>query len=410
MRQSHAVLGVLLIVLVAMPRMSSAEERPGDLKTVVDGNTRFALDLYSKLKEREGNLFLSPYSISSALAMTYAGARGRTASQMAETLHFSLPSEQLHSAFAELKARLGEVQSKDKVRLNTANSLWPQKKYPFLPEYLDLVRKHYGASITPVDYQSAPEAAREIMNGWVEKQTDGKIKDLIKRGLLNSLTTLVLINAIYFEGSWAHTFKPDETESAAFHLLSGKSVEVPMMHHRPRHAIFGYAEREELQILEMRYAGLDLSMIVFLPKERDGLPELERKLTPEVLTEWTSQLREFDTEVYFPRFKMTSQFRLEETLSSMGMLDAFSPRADLSGMDGRPNWLYISAVIHKAFVDVTERGTTAAAATAVIIARGGGPRFAVFRADHPFMFVIRDNQTNSILFIGRVVDPTAQGA
>jgi len=329
---------------------------------------------------------------------------------MAETLHFSLPSEQLHSTFAELKAGLAEVQSKDDVQLNIANSLWPQKKYPFLPEYLDLVRKHYGASITPVDYESAPEAAREIMNGWVERQTDGKIKDVIERDLLNSLTTLVLINAIYFEGRWAHIFKPDETKSAPFHLLSGKSVEVPMMHHRPKSAIFGYAEREELQILEMRYAGLNLSMIVFLPKERDGLPELERKLTPEVLTEWTSQLHEFDTEVYLPRFKMTSQFRLKETLLSMGMLDAFSPgEADLSGMDGRPNWLYISAVTHKAFVDVTERGTTAAAATVVIIVRGGGPKFAVFRADHPFMFVIRDNQTNSILFIGRVVDTTAQG-
>ena len=378
-------------------------QESSDLKVVVDGNTKFALNLYQKLKDTEGNLFLSPYSISTALAMTYAGARDNTAKQMAETMHFSLDQKQLHPAFAELRVTLNAVQQRRKVTLHVANSLWPQKGYPFLKEYLCLTKKYYGVTITPVDYKAARKAASKTINKWVKDKTKKKIKDIIQPGVLNALTRLILVNAIYFKGNWASQFRKSATKDVPFYLTQKESVSVPMMN---QEETFGYAEYENIQILKLPYIGYDLSMLVLLPKKIDGLADLEKSLTADNLERWRNRLYNKEVYVFLPRFKMTSQFYLGEMLKSMGMADAFNNnKANFLGMDGNPNWLYIATVIHKAFVDVNEEGTEAAAATAVATKCAGGSPPLVFRADHPFLFLMQDNTTGSILFIGRVVSP-----
>jgi serpin B len=392
------------VVLVLIVSIGVGTMEASNTKAVVDGNTTFALDLYGRLKDEQGNLFFSPYSISVALAMTYAGARENTARQIAETLHFSLPSQRLHPAFASIEGSLKAIQKEGNVQLDVANSLWPQKDYGFLEEYLSLLKEYYGVSITPVDYAKAAEAARKMINAWVEEKTREKIKDIIQPGVLNALTRLTLVNAIYFKGNWMNQFEEEYTKDAPFHLLSGVSVQVPMM---SQEETFGYAENETLQLLELPYAGGELSMLVILPREVDGLAKLQDELNRDNMEKWINALRKKDVLVFLPRFRATSQFRLDEALKLMGMTNAFDPeKADLSGMDGNPGWLYISAVLHKAFVDVNEEGTEAAASTAVAVGLASAPiPPVIFRADHPFVFLIRDNNTGSFLFMGRLVNP-----
>jgi serpin B len=371
-------------------------------ETVVEGNDTFALDLYAKLREQEGNLFFSPYSISTALAMTYAGARGNTEKQMADVLHFDLPQEKLHPAFRKLIERMNAQGKESGYQLSVANALWAQKDYQFLRAFLNTTKSNYGAGLNQVDFVKATEAARKTINDWVEKRTEGKIKELIKPGILDSLTRLVLTNAIYFKGNWANQFKEKDTEDAPFTVARDRKVTVPMMSQKEQ---FAYAETETLQLLELPYVEDELSMVILLPKEVDGLPDLENSLTPGSLKEWLQHLTRQQVLVQVPRFKLTSEFRLEEVLKSMGMTDAFLlPPADFSGMTGVKD-LFISAVIHKAFVDVNEEGTEAAAATAVVMKREVAAEPPVFRADHPFLFLIRDNQSGGILFLGRVVNP-----
>ena len=380
------------------------------MEALVRGNTEFALDLYQKLRIVEDNLFFSPYSISTALAMTYAGARGNTEAQMAKALHFTLDQKQLHPAFASLEARLKIVQERGHIQLKVANRLWPQVGYPFLEEFLALTKEYYGVLITPVDYRN-PEAACRIINAWVEEKTQGKIKELIPSGVLDHLTRLVLTNAIYFKGNWASRFDKTLTANAPFWVTPAEAVEVPMMAQKGE---FRYAENDTLQILELSYVGDDLSLIVLLPKKVDGLAELEDTLTVEMLREWTSGLWKREVQVFLPRFRLGCQYRLKDTLKAMGMTDAFdSGKANFSGMDGIVHWLYIFKVFHNAFIDVNEEGAEAAAATAVIIkarslSRPSPP--ATFRADHPFVFLIRENSTGSILFLGRVVNPMQKAA
>lgn len=369
------------------------------------GNTAFAVDLYHQLRTAEGNLFFSPYSISTALAMTYAGARGDTEAQMARVLHFDLDhltQETLHNAFAALQEHLARVQGKGDVALHAANSLWPQAGYTFLAAFLDLCQRCYGVTITPVDYGADSEAARQLINAWVEEKTNDKIKDLLKPPHVTPLTTLILVNAIYFKGNWAHQFDPEDTDDGPFYLATGDVVSVPLMRQKAR---FGYQATKDLQVLELPYVGEDLSMLVLLPQERDGLPSLEAALTVENLALWTQDLEPVTVQVWLPRFKLSGEFDLGETLEAMGMVDAFHA-ADFSGMTGQRD-LFISAVVHKAFVDVNEEGTEAAAATAVVMGRGISPS-PIFCADHPFLFLIRENSSGSVLFLGRVVDPTAE--
>lgn len=387
-------------------------------RLIVEGNNVFALELYAELRSQGGNLFVSPYSISTALAMAQAGARGRTASQMAQVLHFpattgetaeSSPSRldqrQVAAAYGRIIKDLNKRGQKGAYTLNVANALWGQKGFGFLKEYLELVRTDFGGELTEVDFVRAAEAARKTINTWVEKQTKGKIKDLIPAGVLDSMTRLVLTNAIYFKGNWARQFKKDQTQDAPFILAGGRTVETPMMNQT---AEFGYMETETLQGLELPYVEKELSMVVLLPRQPDGLSKLEESLTSENLSQWLARLFSREVVVSVPKFKATTQFSLASVLQSMGMTDAFSSDADFSGMDGKKD-LFISAVIHKAYVDVNEEGTEAAAATGAVmkLTSLGPSEKPVFRADHPFLFLIRDNKSGGILFIGRVMDPKA---
>ena len=363
-------------------------------------NNQFAIDLYGQLRTEPGNLFFSPNSISTALAMTYAGAESSTAGQMAEVLHFELPEDRLHPAFSGL---LGRLNSKKKgIEVRAANRLWGQKGYTFLPAYLQTTRDQYGAELGQVDFVQQTEAARQTINTWVQDQTNDKIKDLIPAGVLNNMTRLVLTNAIYFKGNWEHQFDKEATQSAPFHVSADEKVEVPMMFQKEK---FAHGTVDDVQLLKLPYVGKDFSMLVLLPKAVDGLPALEQKLTIENLNKWMAVLEEKKVDVYLPKFKLTSEFSLDGVLAKMGMTDAFSPeQADFSGMTGNKE-LYISAVVHKAFVDVNEEGTEAAAATGVVVAVSSVQIIPTFAAYPTFLFLIRDNQTNSILFMGRVTNP-----
>jgi serine protease inhibitor len=350
-----------------------------------------AFDLYKKLPgENEGNLFFSPYSISSALAMTYGGARSETAEQMEQVLHFGGP-EATHPAFSYLRKMLNNIQEEGPIKLSVANALWPQKDYAFLPDYLALTKEFYGSKIHPVDYRTDTQGARQKINTWVEEQTNDKIQDLIREGVLSPLTRLVLANAIYFKGDWASRFKNENTRASPFTLPDGSKVDVPMM---AQSGDFKLARTDTLQALELPYTGGDLSMLILLPNPGE---ELVLQFPEEL------EFREMEVMVQLPKFKLETDFYLGSTLASLGMPMAFSQQADFSGMNGSRN-LFIDEVIHKAFVEVNEEGTEAAAATAVGIRTTSMP--PQFVADHPFLFLIRENSTGTILFIGRVTDPS----
>lgn len=406
--QASFIIGAIVFTVAQMEKIPMViAGEPSDEQILVQSNNAFAIALYNELRAAEGNIFFSPHSISTALSMTLAGARGNTEAEMLKTLCFKLRQKNLHPAFGDILSRLTKIQQTGDVKLSVANSLWPQKGYKLLDEYMSLIKKHYGVSITAVDYVKAREAAREMINSWVEDKTQNKVKDLIKPGILDSLTRLVLVNAIYFKGNWEFQFETDQTKIGPFYLSPQKSVQAPLMTQKQE---FRYAEFKSLQMLELPYTGNRLSMIVLLPRNTDGLELLESSLTAENLNLWNRSLRKRKVVVSLPKFKMTSMFRLDEALKSMGMVDAFSMKANFSGMDGRTNWLYIGAVLHKAFVDVNEEGTEAAAATAVVMkARAIPSAPKIFRADHPFIFLIQENTTGSILFMGRVSDPTKTG-
>jgi serine protease inhibitor len=378
---------------------------PGaDMATVVRGNNQFALELYGKLRDGRGNLFLSPYSISTALGMTYAGARTQTAEEMARVLHFTLDNDTLHPALGALIKQInGEPGQKRGYQLTTANALWGQKGFPFQSAFLKLTKDSYGAGLNEVDFAGDTEQTRQTINAWVEKQTENKIKDLLVKGILTADTRLVLTNAIYFKGDWVSQFKKDQTREESFLADGERKVKVPFMHQA---AAFRCYRADTFQMLELPYVGKDLSMVVLLPKKLDGLADLEKTLTLDKLNTWLSHLRGIDVELTLPKFKLTAAFELEKVLPGMGMRLAFTEGADFSGLYASGEKRYIKNVIHKAFVEVSEEGTTAAAATAVSEGGESAPETAVFKADHPFLFLIRDKRSGSILFLGRLVDPT----
>jgi len=395
------------IALSDHPRDLNPAADPSALEALADGNAAFAFDLYHILAAEDGNLFFSPYSSSVALAMTYAGANGDTAGQMAEALHFSLPPDQLHAAFnaysLDLQARAEAEVEGTPFELSIANSLWGQQGFPFLPEFLDLLAENYGAGMRLVDYASDPEAARQAINQWVSDETREKIQDLIPSGAIDTLTRLVLANAIYFKAAWLHQFDPDTTQPAPFHLLDGSTVDVPMMHQEEP---YGTALGDGYQAVELPYENGDVSMLVILPDEGQ-FQAVEAALSPEMIQGILENLTYGSVILTLPRFTYESAFDLNDALGALGMTDAFDlARADFSGMDGNRD-LYIGNVVHKAFVAVDENGTEAAAATAVIMqitsALPGEP--IVFTVDRPFLYLIRDMRTGGILFVGRVVAP-----
>ena len=382
-----------------------------EVQRLTAGNNRFALDLYARLaaeKKSGGNLFFSPYSLSVALGMTHAGARGETADQIARTLHFHQRGEELDTAFASLIGSVNRPGDQG-YKLSVANAMWGQSGYGFLPEYVRRLQQHYAAGLRELSFQSDPQGSRKTINAWAEKETAGKIRDLMPPDSVGPDTVLVLTNAIYFKGDWARQFKKENTKEGPFHVSADKSVTAPLMSQRGK---FRRLIGDGFQALEMPYAGGDLSMVVLLPDERHGLAALEKGLTAEGVDGWMrrlSQAGEDNVAVMLPKFTMTEAFSLAPTLAAMGMPAAFDGgRADFSGMNGGKERLAITAVVHKAFVAVDEQGTEAAAATGVTLGRTSVQVEKPFRADHPFLFLIRDGRTGSILFMGRVVDPTVK--
>ncbi|MDG2127826.1 MAG: serpin family protein [Fuerstiella sp.] len=394
-------------VYIAADSVRQEESTTIDVSGIVKGGNQFAFDLYQKLRSEEGNLFFSPGSISAALAMTFAGAAGETEAEMAKTLHLKGPKDQLHDGMHALQAYWTMPDKQKDIRLNLANRLWGNEGYEFLPEFLTVTRDNYGAELARLNFAQT-EDARQAINGWVEDQTEDNITELLPVGVISAQTKLVLTNAVYFHGVWSDPFEKDRTKDEDFHLTTTDKIKVPMMHRRDK---FRYGAADDLQILELPYGDGSLSMVVLLPREIDGLLDLESRLTLQNLQRWMASVKYEDkVKVYLPKFKTTSQFQMADTLKSMGMELAFDgERADFSGMTGGRN-LFLSVVIHKAFVDVNEEGTEAAAATGIVMkppsAAIQAPKEpSVFRADHPFVFMIRDHRNGAIMFLGRITDP-----
>ena len=375
------------------------------MKELAKNNNSFALKLFRNLtgdKSPEHNIFFSPLSITSAMAITYTGARGKTREEMKKVLCFTLSQKELPPAFWSLTEALKRNASKKSYELNMANALWGQKGFHFQPEFLGLIKKYFDGGFFQVDFKRNPEGARESINAWVEKKTRNRIKELLKPGNVTTLTRLIITNAIYFKGNWASMFKKENTEKAPFFTPAGEK-KVPMMKQTGK---FRYAEeRGKLQILELPYEGNDLSMVILLPSRRTGLKNLERNLTAENLNSWLSRMYKRKVVVYLPKFKINSRFLLSQAMIKMGMPTAFSERADFSGITGERN-IFISEAIHQAYVNVNEEGTEAAAATAVTMLATAIPTPPpVFRADHPFIFLIIHKSTGTILFMGLLSSP-----
>ena len=416
---SLVALGCIVTGCTELPGTTSAEpappdgqETPGDAGSVAAGNTRFAVDLYRQIANDPAyagqNLFFSPYSISSALAITYEGARGTTADEIQSALHLPANDTLRREGFAGVDAGLNRGDAN--YTLRTANALWAEKTYPFLPEYIETAGRWYSANVTNLDFVGDSEASRQTINRWVEERTEERIRDLLPPGSINPLTRLVITNAIYFKGTWVMQFDPAGTTEEEFRVAPGKTVQVPMMHRTDEDAVYGYAETDRLQVLDMPYAhgsGNELAMLVLLPKE-DNLTAAEAALDPETLADLRKSLVRERVRVVFPKFTLETEYRLPGTLAAMGMPTAFSGDADLSGMDGTDN-LLVSDVVHKAFVDVNEEGTEAAAATGVVVnIKSARPdTVPVFRADHPFVFLITEKESGTILFAGRVANPAS---
>ncbi|MCX6005720.1 MAG: serpin family protein [Chloroflexi bacterium] len=390
-------------------RVTSPVVSQVDMTSLVDGNNIFAFNLYQALKDNAGNMFFSPYSISMALAMTYAGARDSTAQQMTDTLHYVLPQDRLHPAFNnldEVLATRGQgAKGKDGkgFRLNIVNAIWGQKGYEFLAQYLDLLAENYGAGMRLMDFISAPETSRQIINKWVSDQTEGRIKDLIPPRAIDSITRLVLTNAIYFNAAWANPFEKGATKPDTFHLADGSEVKASMMHQTEH---LNYMDGDKFQAVELPYDGRELSMLVIVP-DTGKFTEIEKTVDAAQVNSIIKNLNPKQIALTIPAFKFESEFSLKKALSDMGMPVAFSDSADFSGMTGKRD-LYISDVIHKAFIATDESGTEAAAATAVIMRATAMPVSPIeVKIDRPFIFLIRDIKTGTVLFIGRVMNPNA---
>jgi len=396
-----------------LPRATSPIVQESNLGELVFGNSEFAFNLYQAVRSQGGNLFYSPYSISQALAMTYAGARGETEQQMADTLHFTLPRERLHPTFNALDLELASRGKQVKVwegeafKLNIANSLWAQAGYSFLPSFLNVLAENYGSGLRLLDFASAPEDSRITINDWVSEETEDKIKDLLPSGSISPLTRLVLANAIYFNASWRQPFWEESTHDGTFYLLNGDQVTVPMME---QEANFSYAEDERYQAIELPYSDGSLSMVVLLPKA-GSFEEFELSLDTELLDAILASLEYEYVHLTMPEFTVETTFSLREVLANMGMSNAFLPSvSDFSGMNGTQD-LFIGAIVHKAFVSVDEAGTEAAAATAVVMVPTALPPTPIEVAiNRPFIFMIRDIETEAILFMGRVMDPSESGS
>ena len=370
---------------------------------VTPGMHRFAAAAYRQLAGKDGNLILSPFSISTALSMLLDGARGQTAAGIAATLQQTRPGPGYHAAVAALAAELTKQANLGSNQLAIANGLWVQKGFPLEAEFEKTIRTVYQAPLTPLDFEMHTEQARQEINSWTAQHTKDRIQDLFAPGSIEAATRLVLTSAIYFYGKWNSPFDPTNTRAEPFQLGGGRTVDAQFMHQK---ADFLYGETPEAQILEMKYQGTPIVFDILLPKTNDGLAALEQSIKPDDLSAWLSALTSRKVETAIPKFRAESAFSLGGVLSGMGMADAFQRTADFSGIDGRRD-LSVGEVVHKAFVEVSEEGTEAAAATGIAVHALAMRRQeqTIFRADHPFLFFIRDATSGVILFEGRLAQP-----
>ena len=407
MRILAIFIGIGILFFAINPALSLAKPCPTreEVESLVNSNNEFAFSMYDELSSENpnDNVFFSPFSISLALSMAYLGARGETASQMRDVLRFSLPDNKVYEAFSDLISTVG-TRGKGYV-LEVANALWGDRDYEFLKEFLEKVEKYYNGGFYRLSFKTDPEGSRKKINKWVEEKTHEKIKDLLPPNSITPLTKLVITNAIYFKGKWTYPFEKENTEVMPFYPAPDKKVDVPMMYNEEK---FRYGEREgEYQVLELPYGDKTLSMVIVLPYEKDGLPQVEKNLSWDKFYEDLVIMKKQKVKVYIPKFKMERTYDLVAPLVDMGMKDAFnSTTADFSGMEPKRE-LYITDVVHKAYVDVNEEGTEAAAATGVVVAlRAMIPQEPiVFKADHPFLYFIIHNPTHEILFMGKIENP-----
>ncbi len=446
--QKLSFLTVILLSVLSSGNSFAGSIQNSNFDKIVSGNNEFALNLYLKIKEipqikaAEGNLFISPYSISTAFAMVYSGARGNTAKEIQDVLSFPpVGIEQIASGFSDLQKHLQTNQEAAGFQLNLANSLWLQKGYDFVPEFLELNKKYFDAGLSELDFAQS-EQARKTINAWVEEQTKEKITGLIPAGIIDGLTRLILTNAIYFKGNWVIPFKEENTKPADFNVTKDIKVQVQMMYQKER---YKYAKTDDMELLQIPY-GLDelsmtmmeiiknndriingdlgyteadkltkeqldelanLSMLILLPKSISDFDTIEKGLDSHTLETYLQQMKEQEVKVYIPKFKFSCDtIELKDILKQMGMKDSFTSKADFSGINPRKE-LFISNVLHKTFVEVNEKGTEAAAASQLrIVFDIKTDPIPIFRADRPFIFIIRDNKTESILFIGRLANPS----
>ncbi len=423
----NTLLALLGFILVFAPIAGTSQ-----VQSVVDGNTAFALNLYSQLATNQGNMFFSPYSISTCLAMLYAGASGNTDQQMSQVLGFGKNQQQFASLFGQLQAELRADQVTNAVELNIASALWTQEGFPFLPSFLETATNQYQANVNQADFTTPADddAATQAINSWVAQETQNKIQNIVLPGYINPDTVLVLANAIYFLGVWTTSFEETNTTTQPFYLSGTTFVEASLMHQpflvdgNGNDITFNYIDNwgwsgwgyiiptNGFQALELPYGSNQLSMVILLPSQVDGLGQLEGQLTPSFLSNVLSQMGPQQVEIFLPRFTLESTFDLTDTLTAMGMPDAFTQgAADFSGIDGNTD-LFVGFVLHKAWGQVNEAGTQAAAATVVGVnggQSGHGLSFPrpppVLRADHAFLFLIRDTQTGSVPLPGATHQP-----
>ena len=384
------------------PKADDTDSTQQGVQEVINANNEFAFDLYHQLNESENeNLFYSPYSIFAAISMTYEGAEGQTADEIKSVFHFP-ESNILRPNFAKIYNSINKA-IKD-YELKTGNALWVQQDYPFLEDYLTKIEKYYGGKAANIDFIKETEASRLTINSFIEEQTNKKIKNLIPDGFIDVTTRLVLTNAIYFKGDWQWQFDKSDTFEGDFRITDNNIVKTEMMNMEPDKTEFNYVDTEELQILELPYKGDKISMLILLPK--DNLDMIESTLSAEKLNEYKSQMKETKLDsIFLPKFEFDTKYFMKDTLAAMGMPTAFSRNADFSGMTGMQD-LFIDFVIHQAYIKVDEKGTEAAAATAVGMKLPAVMPDNIFNADHPFIFVIQEKENGSILFLGKVVDPT----
>jgi serpin B len=390
----------ILIIVISLLVLGKTAVSQG-VKEVVKGNNEFTFDIYDQINDKEENLFFSPYSVSSALAMTYNGAEGKTKNEMSDVLNFNKDINALSENYSALNDHITGLSSK-KIQLNIANAIWGQQDYGFRKAFLELNKKYYGAGIKQVNFKKEHKEIRNQINKWVEDKTNQKIKNLIKPNVLDRMTRMVLVNAIYFNGKWENPFKKEDNFKDKFYIYSKCETQTEFMFQK---LSLKYHEDDIAQVVEIPYSEKSLSMMVILPKEKYGMEQLEKYLDNELYENYNKSLSTYKVELSFPKFEVEDDYELNSPLKDMGMKSAFGEGADFSGMTGSKD-LFIDNVVHKTYVKVDEEGTEAAAATGIVMRKTSAiMETKEFKADHPFIFIIKENKNDTILFMGRIMNP-----